>query len=470
MIETLGVSDSLRQMSRGLWRELAVGLGAGDEREKTRRDAMLAFAVRVLGAGLVYLSQIALARWMGSFEYGIFVLVWTLVLVLGGLSSLGLSLTTVRLVPEYRESGEEMLWRGLVRGTRLIALATSSAVSALGLGVIWLLHGAVDSTYAWPLSIALLCVPLYALMDIQDGIGRGHGWIDVALVPPYILRPLMLLSAMAAIHALGYPLLAASAAGAAVIATWAAAIVQARLINGRLRRAIAPGPRRYDVRRWLLSSLPLITIAGSELVLQNTDVLVISRYMTPEHVAVYFAAAKTMSLTMFVHYAVGSAVAHRFSGLSAAGDRESLNACVRDAVKWTFWPSLAGAAVILALGKPLLGLFGPQFDAGYPLMLILAVGLLFRAAMGPVDLLLNMAGEQARCAGVLIAATVLNISLNFALVPMLGLAGAAAATSLSMTAAALLNALVAKKRLGIDMAIWRHGGGQCAPRALYGAS
>jgi hypothetical protein len=43
-----------------------------------------------------------------------------------------------------------------------------------------------------------------------------------------------------------------------------------------------------------------------------------------------------MALIMFVHYAVGSAVANRFAALNARGDREALNAFVRDAVNWTF--------------------------------------------------------------------------------------------------------------------------------------
>ncbi|MEQ1671001.1 MAG: flippase [Hyphomicrobium sp.] len=426
------------------------------EREKTQRDAILAFAVRVLSAGLLYLSQIVLARWMGSFEYGIYVAVWTWVLILGGLAHFGLNTASIRLAPEYRETQDFEALRGLIRGARLAALASSTAVMLIGLGGVYFLQAKIESHFVLPVYLALFCIPLYALTDVQDGIGRGNAWMGVALIPPYVLRPLLLLGAMIGANAYGLPMTAATAAAAAIAATWATGIIQLLLINRRIAASIAKGPRRYAFKSWLKVSLPLVLISGCELALQNTDVLVISRFMTPTDVGIYFAAGKTMALIMFVHYAVGSAVAHKFAALNARGDKEGLRAFVKDAVNWTFWPSLAGAVFILALGKPLLWCFGPQFDAGYPVMCILVVGFLFRSSMGPAEYLLNMLGEQALCATVLLAAAILNIALNFALVPSFGLIGAALATSISLVMVALMNSVVVWRRLDIEIAIWKN--------------
>ena len=49
-----------------------------------------------------------------------------------------------------------------------------------------------------PAYIALFCLPLYALTQVQDGLGKGFAWMGVSLVPPYILRPLLLLLAIKA--------------------------------------------------------------------------------------------------------------------------------------------------------------------------------------------------------------------------------------------------------------------------------
>ena len=426
------------------------------ERERTQRNAIAAFTVRCLSAGLLYLSQIVLARWMGGSEYGIYVAVWTWVLILGGLCNLGLNLTIIRLTPVYRETGDLARLRGLIRGSRMVSLTVGTLIMALGIAGLSIFKSHIDNHFILPVYLALICVPLYALTDVQDGIGRGNAWMGLALIPPYILRPVLLLASMFAANWFDFPMNAATAAGGAIVATWGAGIIQTLLINRRLSETIPAGPREYTFGPWLKTSLPLLVILGCELVMQNTDVLVISHYMSSADVGIYFAAGKTMALIMFVHYAVGSAVANKFAALNARGDKEGLRAFVKDAVNWTFWPSLAGAAIILALGKPLLWLFGPQFASGYPVMCILVVGFLFRSSMGPAEFLLNMLGEQTLCATVLTAAAMLNVALNFALVPNFGLVGAAAATSISLMMAALMNSIVVWRRLDIEIAIWRN--------------
>lgn len=439
----------------------AMRLGSGvlfpkDERTRAQRDALLAFVVRVASAAILYVSQVLLARWMGSHEYGIYVYVWTWVLILGGLSALGLAGGTIRLTPEYKESGRNELALGLARGGRLIALTSGSVVALLGVGGLWLAGDFVTNAYVLPAYLALVCIPLYAVEHVQDGIGRGRGLTAIALVPPFVFRPLLLLAVMGVAHLAGLPMTATTAAVAAILAVWIATIVQWVLIDRRLRPEAAAAKPAYDVRAWLAVSLPLVAAYACELVIQNADVLVVSHYMTPTDVAIYFAAAKTMSLILFVHYAVGSAVAARFSALNARGDKLGLQAFVSDAAKWTFWPSLAGAAIILTLGKPLLALFGPEFAAGYPVMLILVLGFLFRSAMGPAEILLNMLGQQRFCALVMAVTAAGNVALNLLLVPMFGLEGAALASALALSGGALMCYGVARRKLGLDVAIWHN--------------
>lgn len=424
-----------------------------NERHRTQRDAIAAFGVRCASAALLYISQVILARWMGSYEYGIYVFVWTWVLILGGLADLGLGVATIRFVPHYRETGETALLRGMLCGSRWLALALGTVIAAAGVFVLYTFEP-LDQPFMLPAYLALVCVPLYALTWVQDGIGKAFAWMGLSMLPPYVLRPALLLIAMVGARIINLPMDATTAAAAAIVATWFTGLIQAMFMDVRVEKEVGRGPNSFDFPVWLKATWPLLIIAACEFTIQSADVLIISRYMTPTDVAIYFAAAKTMSLIMFVHYAVGSAVGNRFAALGARGDREELNSFAREAAHWTFWPSLAAAVAILILGLPLLWLFGPQFVEGYPVMLILVVGFLLRSSMGPSEFLLNMLGKQSVCAAVQVTVALTTVALNFLLVPKYGLIGAATATSVALISGALMNNVVVSRTLGIEVAVW----------------
>jgi O-antigen/teichoic acid export membrane protein len=426
-------------------------LAGGDERKRTQRAAFFAFSIRVVSAAIAYASQVVLARWMGSFEYGAFVLVWVWVLVLGGVSNLGLSIGATRFVSEYREQSDAPRLRGVLVGSRLITFATATLVGLIGLCALQIFGDRIAPHYLLPGMLVLFCLPMYTLIDVQDGIARGMQWIGTALIPPYVLRPFIILLAMIAAHEIGLPMQATTAAGCAIFATWLAGGIQLLLLRRKLAGIVERGPKIIELKTWLGTSLPILMILAFDLVVQNTDVLVLSRYVSPSDLGVYYAGVKTIGLIAFVHFAVASAVANQFAKLNTRGDVDGLQKLVGDAVGWTFLPSLVAAVLLLAVGRPMLWLFGPEFTAGYAPMFLLAIGLIIKASVGPAEFLLNMLGEQRRTAAVLVFTATLNVVLNFALVPRFGLMGAAAATSLSLVSSALLYRSIAKRRLGIEV-------------------
>jgi len=451
--EPLPTSATVARLStaarlRGLLHDTSPGAAA-------RRDAVFVVFVRAASAAVLYLSQIVLARWLGAGEYGIYIWVWTLVTLLGGLSHLGVGRALARLIPAYRDAGNLDALRGLVIGARWLALVGGSVIAlAAYLVVRFAGDRFLAEPFLVPAMLGIVCIPLFAMTDVQDGLGRAQGWLSVALVPPYVMRPVILLVTMALANAAGLPMDAATAVLAAIVASWASAMVQTLMVQQRLDSEVPKGPRSYQFGTWIGASLPLLVLHACELVVQNADLLILSAYVPPETLAMYFAAAKTMALVIFVHDAVGSAVAEECAALHARGDRAALAAYARSAVQWTFWPSLATTIAILLLGKPLLWLFSPAFTEAYPVMLVLSAGLLFRASVGPAEFLLNALGEQKWCALVAGVTLVADIALNLLLVPAFAMHGAAAATAIALAIGALLNGIVVRRRTGLDIALW----------------
>ncbi len=123
-----GVAARLRSMLAGRLRGV---LGDSSEASLTKRLAGTIFIIRVFSAALAYLSQILLARWMGGSDYGVYVYVWTWVLLLGSMMDFGISASAQKIIPEYRTRGEHALLRGFLSGSRWMTFVVSSVVSGL---------------------------------------------------------------------------------------------------------------------------------------------------------------------------------------------------------------------------------------------------------------------------------------------------------------------------------------------------
>lgn len=180
----------------------------------------------------------------------------------------------------------------------------------------------------------------------------------------------------------------------------------------------------------------------------------VGRFMEPDKVATYFATVKLLALVHFVYFSVKAGAAQRYSELMHTTDHNQLALFARDTARWTFWPSLAMALVLLLLGKPLLYLFGTEFTEGYPLLFIMVVGVVARASVGPAESLLNMAGKQKICAAVYAVTLIVNICLSIVLIPAYGLTGAACATAISMIFEAATLTLTVYNRLNITMFVF----------------
>jgi O-antigen/teichoic acid export membrane protein len=426
-------------------------LDGGSEASVTRRLAGTIFIIRVVSAALAYLSQILLARWMGGSDYGIYVYVWTWVLLLGSMMDFGISASAQKIIPEYRTRGEHALLRGFLSGSRWMTFGASSVVSLLLAGVVKLMSPWIDGSAVVPLYIGCITLPAFVVANTQDGIARSHDWMRLGLMPQFVVRQSLIIGLTAGAFVLGFNLGAVAAMLASAAAVWVAMLGQMVVLNRRLGGHIERGPKAYDVRGWLAVSLPILMVEGFYLLLSYTDVLVLQQFRSSQEVGVYFAVVKTLALVSFIHYAMSASTAHRFAEYHALGDKARLSAYVAHAIKWTFWPSLAATALLLAAGKPLLWLFGPQFVVGYDIMFVAAIGLVVRSAIGPVERLLNMLGHQYICALAYALAFVMNVVLCVALVPRFGGHGAAAATSVSLVFETVLLFWIVRRRLGLHV-------------------
>ena len=450
-------AESAVNAPAGLTARLLSQLSGSGEASVTKRLAGTIFVIRIVSAAMAYLSQILLARWMGGSDYGVYVYVWTWVLLLGSMMDFGISSAAQKIIPEYRARGDDALLRGFLSGSRWLTFMVSATVSLLLAGLVTLLSRWIDANAILPLYLGCLTLPAFVVANTQDGIARSHDWMQLGLMPQFIIRQSLIIGLTAGAFALGFSLGATLAMAASAAAVWMAMLGQMVVLNHRLGGRIEPGAKAYDFGGWLAVSLPILMVEGFYLLLSYTDVLVLQQFRSSQEVGIYFAVVKTLALVSFIHFAMSATTAHRFAEYHALGDKARLSAYVAHAIQWTFWPSLAATVLLLAFGKPLLWLFGAQFTTGYDIMFVAAIGLVVRSAIGPVERLLNMLGHQHICALAYALAFVMNVGLCIALVPHFGGHGAAAATSISLTFETVLLFWIVRRRLALHVLAFGKG-------------
>lgn len=151
------------------------------------------FLMRVLGAALVYLSQVALARWLGRDDYGVYLsaLAWLNLLALP--AALGLPVAAVRFVPAYRVAGDWMRVRGFIGQGGAAVLVGGAVAGAAALAGLALAGTEADRLVL--LAVALAGVPVLAGLTFVGECLRGFGWVEIGYFPRLLGRSALLLLA-----------------------------------------------------------------------------------------------------------------------------------------------------------------------------------------------------------------------------------------------------------------------------------
>lgn len=416
---------------------------------RTKRGAVFGIVARVINAGLLFLTQILLARVLGAAEFGVVALATTWATTLGSLGSLGLSMTPQRFQPDYVARGQLGLLHGLYRFAHVVP-----ALGALGLAVIavcglWVAGQDIDPAVRIGVLIGLVALPALATMDVVEGFALANEWSDLAYGLTFVIRPLLLpLLAIAAFLGGADPS-STTVLIAFTLAAWIAAAALVYLVAKRFRARHAAAEPTYETRRWFGIAMPTLLTDVTFVAMGSIDILVMSIFASNADTGIYAAAAKIVGVVAFVHFGLSYASAHHYAALrDSADDPDALRRFAIATARWTFWPSLTVAAAVALLGVPLLALFGKDFTGGAVVMPILLTALVARAFIGPSEQLLVMTDHARTVTKIYAAAAIGNLMLAVALTPFLGALGVAIAQTAAGLGATLATAISVRAAVG----------------------
>ena len=148
-------------------------------------------------------------------------------------------------------------------------------------------------------------------------------------------------------------------------------------------------------------------------------------------------------------------IAPMFAALYASRRRLELQRLVRLCAWASAALTLALTALLIVFGKTVVGLLGEEFDAGYPVLVVLLLGAAASATTGSAAVLLTMTNHQGLSVKVFAGGTAINIVLSAILIPRYGVLGTAVANAISTAACSVVLVYLVKKRLGIWSVIGR---------------
>lgn len=433
---------------------LARLLTSQQELRAVLRSAAQVFAIRLLGAGLTYASMVLLARWLGSHNFGIYAYIFVIVTLLGLAFSFGFNSSGLRFVSSYLAQNKLRRLSGFLNQSFKIVLLLSVLGALIGSGLVFALRDVIEPYYVAPLLLGLLCVPVWTVLNQLEATARAFGWVNIAYVPGFVLRPILLIGFVGGLVLFGGTADAVSALGAMIGACAIAALAQGLLVYFGTRKHLTGVKPAFHTRHWSAISLSFLVIDGFRMLLDNSDILLIGRFLDPHSVAVYFAVVRTSGLIAFVSFSVVALAVPKFAEIHSTGTRHELQKFVTNVIQFMFWPSLLAAIAMACLGPFLLSLFGPDFGMGYPTMLVVLTGLVLRSATLPVEYLLNMTGHHRDTMRIYALAALANVVLNLLLIPAFGILGAAIGTYTAMLGGNLCLYRLVQKRLGVDACVF----------------
>lgn len=433
------------------------GRGTGDGRREMARSGLVSLAGSLVAAVGGFALTVVLGRLFGAHTAGLYFQAVAVLMILNGVALAGADTGVVRALSARLATGRPDRARLALRLTLTPVLLWSLVVAAS----LALLVDEVAATFApadravvesflWVL-VGTLVVSASGQVALNGTRSLGSVWPFVALYQLFL--PLSRLGAVALLWWVDAPApwLLLSYAAPLVLMDLVALLLLARGLRAAEARAVGAGERTdrhadrhadptpaQEGRELWRFNLPRGVASCLELGLVWADVIIVGLLLGPAAAGAWAAASRFVTTGTMAMEALRLQSAPAMASAAARGDRPAFGEVYAVTSVWLVlvsWPIF----LLLATWAPLLlAVVGPEFTQAATPLSVMAVGMLAYVALGNVNAALLMAGRSVTTAQNTALALLLNVGLNLALVPALGLLGAALAWAVALTLDSLL--------------------------------
>lgn len=413
-----------------------------------RTSAFVTIA-RLGGAGIAILTQLLVARTVGAEGLGGYYLALSSLALLSMFGSLGLPWIVPGMVASAeKENRSDVLH--LFRLARVDAGKVSVGLAGLALIAVWLWPG-LDTEWRLAMSLAAMTVPATTQMRMNGALANAKRRFTLAYVPELLLRPLFVFAVAVGLYFVApiwaVPgLLLANLAATALLGAGQAWALRVRETGPDMPHL---GAVKAEYRNHRKAALPMVAATLFLAIFADLDILIAGLFLDAHNLGIVSAALRMSVFVGFFVQAGHQIIMRDLADAQVNADKARMARVVGLANLSNL--AVAGLAMIGAavLGQRVLCLFGDDFTAAYPALLLLVFAQGMRAAAGPGVQMLAVAGRTRESAPVFMAAALVLVLANAVLIPLMGIVGAALAVTMTIGFWATVISLMASRATGV---------------------
>lgn len=413
-------------------------------------QSTLLLTVRVGGSALMFVFHVLLGRLLGSDGYGVVSYVIGLAEFGMVFALVGYNRVILKYVAVYHGRQD---WYGLTRllrfcRHRMLLYAMITGFVILLYHIWWARGRAVVGGVAAAVAVALL-ITMVAI-EFQQRVLQGIRQAVRGALPHQVLRPIAGVVIVVFLWHLGalQPVSAAAAyMGACAMVVVVTHVVLARSLSGN--GGHGSETRSDDRDLWIRMSRYMFLVGIATTLGNRANVLLLGNMSTAVEVGFYAAGAKIATLLNMIVASISVVVSPRIARSADTNDDEALRRVYRRSVKWTAVLVVPFGITAAVLGRPILGIYGSDFVDAYPAFLLLLVGQMVFALIGPTGTVMQMAGLERSLLKIKWVAAPVGILTSILLIPTMGAVGAAIGAMVTIVILSMLVLYVLQKEFAI---------------------
>jgi O-antigen/teichoic acid export membrane protein len=246
--------------------------------------------------------------------------------------------------------------------------------------------------------------------------------------------------------------------GSVLLGLWSLAGVS-MLLSVPLMVAYLPRELRLpDVTafgKYLRYGVPMVPKEMGRTLLTNADKYILNVLISPTAVAVYAVSYKVAQMIRNITTPLNSTLYPEISRAWEAQEMSEIGSLYRKIFTWYTLLGIPAVIGISILAEPLLAMLSTQAiaDQGRYILPPLALGFYLRGYDNTLEYIFNAAEENSRLAKITIVASVLNVVLNLAAIPPLGIFGAVVASLVSQAIVLAYIYTYARKKVELPLPV-----------------